>query len=146
MPGELVVEKIENGTVIDHIPAGLGLKVIGMLKIPRSSKAALLLNVPSKRMGSKDILKVSGKQLDEKELSKIALVAPAATLNVIRDGAVVEKASVRLPKELKGVAKCPNPNCVTNHERVEPKFGQEEGGKFRCEYCEMVFEAGELIL
>lgn len=146
MPGELIVERIENGIVVDHIPAGLGLKVLGMLKISHSSKAALLLNVPSKRMGAKDILKVSGKQLDEKELNKVALVAPNATVNIIRNGEVVEKSAARLPKELRGVAKCPNPNCVTNSERVEPRFSLEGESKYRCAYCEMVFEMGELAL
>jgi aspartate carbamoyltransferase regulatory subunit len=146
VPGELVVERIENGTVVDHIPAGMGLKVLSILRISGKTRAALLMNVPSKRMGAKDILKVSGKQLDEREVSRIALAAPNATLNIVRDGAVVEKSEVRLPKEMKGVAKCPNPDCVTNFERMDSRFSLEEGGKARCAYCEMSFRAEELVL
>ena len=145
MAGELIVEKIENGTVIDHIPAGMGLKVLGILNIGPGSRTALLMNVPSKRGGGKDIVKISGKQLDEKEVNRIALAAPNATLNIIRGGAVVEKSEVRLPKELRGVAKCPNPNCITNGEKIEQRFVQDEKDKFRCAYCEMQFETKELV-
>jgi len=146
MAGELIVEKIEEGTVIDHIPAGMGLKVLSILKIGAGSRTALLMNVPSKHMGAKDIVKIAGKQLDEKEVNRIALVAPNATLNIIKDGSVVEKSEVRLPKELRAVAKCPNPKCITNSEKIETRFGQDEKNKFRCNYCEMQFEIGELAV
>jgi len=146
MGGELIVEKIEDGTVIDHIPAGMGLKVLGILKIGAGSRTALLMNVPSKHIGAKDIVKISGKQLDEREVNRIALVAPNATLNIIKDGSVVEKSEVRLPKELRAVAKCPNPKCITNAEKIETKFSQDEKNKFRCSYCEMQFEIGELAV
>lgn len=146
MAGELVVEKIENGTVIDHIPAGMGMKVLSILKVAAGSKIALLMNVTSKRLGSKDILKISEKQLDEKEVNRIALVAPNATLNIIKNGSVVEKSVVCLPHELHGVARCPNPKCITNSERIETRFAQEEKNKFRCYYCEMLFDTNELSL
>ncbi len=142
--GELVVEKIENGTVIDHIPAGMGMKVLSILGVGEGSKIALLMNVPSKSHGKKDILKFSDKQLTEREVNKIALVASSATLNIIKSGNVVEKRNVRVPNELLGVAKCPNPRCITNSpERMETKF-RSDGAKFRCSYCEMLFEAKEL--
>lgn len=114
----LIVEKIENGTVIDHIPGGLGLKVLEILKIDRSysARVALMMNVPSKRIGKKDILKVEGKTLDDKSVNKIALVAPNATLNIIKNSNVVEKKIVQLPKELRGAFKCPNPEL-----RDEPR-------------------------
>lgn len=144
--GELVVEKIENGTVIDHIPAGMGLKVLNILGIGDGLKVALLMNVPSKRIGKKDIVKISGKQLDEKEVNKIAIIAPSATLNIVRNSSVVEKSEVRLPKLLAGVSKCPNPKCVTNAERMETRFAQEAKGRFRCSYCEMLFETKELLI
>jgi aspartate carbamoyltransferase regulatory subunit len=105
----LIVEKIENGTVIDHIPAGLGLKVLDILKIDRSYEArvALMMNVPSKKVGKKDIVKVEGKLLDDKSVNKIALVAPNATLNIIKNSNVVEKKIVQLPKELRGALSVP---------------------------------------
>ncbi|QLJ53224.1 MAG: Aspartate carbamoyltransferase regulatory chain (PyrI) [Candidatus Fermentimicrarchaeum limneticum] len=146
----LVVEKIENGTVIDHIPAGLGLKVLEILKIDRTygARVALMMNVPSKKIGKKDIVKVEGKQLDEKAVNRIALVAPNATLNIIRKANVVEKKVVQLPKELLGVSKCPNPQCITNLEPIETIFRMEnsKSSKYRCGFCEMAFEANELLL
>ena len=146
MAGELKVEKIENGTVIDHIPAGMGLKVLGILNVGSGSKTALLMNVSSKNMGQKDIVKISGKMLDEREVDRIALAAPNATLNIIKGGSVAEKSVVQLPKELKGVAKCPNPKCITNGERMDTKFSQENKARFRCVYCEMLFEPKELVV
>ena len=144
--GELVVEKIENGTVIDHIPAGMGMKVLSILGAGQGMKTALLMNVASKRVGKKDILKFSDKQLTEKEVSKIALIAPAATLNIIKNGSVVEKGNIQLPKEIAGVAKCPNPRCITNSsEKAETRFRSEAAG-LRCSYCEMLFESKELIV
>lgn len=146
--GELVVEKIKDGTVIDHIPAGAGLKVLSILKIGvnHSYRAALLMNVPSKKYGKKDIVKVAGKQLEEAEVNRIALVAPTATLNIIRNGEVIEKNKVRMPSVLVGVTECPNPKCITNHERTKSRFNKERDDKFRCHYCEMIFKADELAV
>jgi aspartate carbamoyltransferase regulatory subunit len=146
----LVVEKIESGTVIDHIPAGMGLKVLEILKIDRNygARVALMMNVPSKKIGKKDIVKVEGKTLDDKAVNKIALIAPNATLNIIKNSEVVEKKIVQLPKELRGVSKCPNPQCITNFEPIETLFKIENHAemKFRCFFCEMAFEAKELLL
>lgn len=146
----LVVEKIENGTVIDHIPAGIGLKVLEILKIDGNygARVALMMNVPSKKIGKKDIVKVEGKTLDDKAVNRIALIAPNATLNIIRNSEVVEKKIVQLPKELHGVSKCPNPQCITNIEPIETVFRMESmgGTKFRCAFCEMAFEPKELLL
>ena len=148
MAGEqLIVERIENGTVIDHIPAGMGLRVLAILGLGNASdRVALLMNVPSRKLGKKDIVKVAGKQLDEKEVNRIALLAPNATLNLVKNSEVVEKVEVRIPSVLVGVSRCPNPKCVTNSERVETRFVQEDGKEFRCGYCEMLFEAKELIV
>lgn len=144
--GELVVEKIENGTVIDHIPAGMGAKVLSILGSGDGLKIALLMNVRSKSVGKKDILKFSDKQLNDREVSKISIVAPNATLNIIKSGAVVEKKKVRVPDELIAVAKCPNPKCITNTpEKMDTRF-KAEAGKFRCAYCEMPFEPKELVI
>jgi len=145
----LVVEKIEDGTVIDHIPAGLGLKVLEILRIDRSygARVALMMNVPSKKIGKKDIVKVEGKMLDDKSVNKIALIAPNATLNIIKNSEVVEKKVVQLPTELRGAFKCPNPECITNMEPIETLFRMEKPAerKLRCGFCEMTFEASELL-
>jgi len=143
---ELKVEKIENGTVIDHIPSGQGLKVLEILGLNSNDsgfRVALLMNVASSRHQTKDIVKIAGRQIAESEVNKIALLAPNATLNIINNGEVVEKAVVKLPETVKGAAKCPNPQCITNNEPVSSWF-QKEGDRYRCHYCEKQFEVPEL--
>ena len=147
----LIVEKIENGTVIDHIPCGLGLKVLEILKIDKdyNARVALVMNVTSRKMAKKDIVKIEGKQIDDKTANKIALIAPNATMNIIKNSEVSEKNQVKLPNELIGVFKCPNPQCVTNMEQIETIFRLEKTEptrKLRCGFCEMVFEAKELLI
>jgi len=147
----LIVEKIDDGTVIDHIPAGLGLKVLEILKIDKdyNARVALVMNAASRKMGKKDIVKIEGKKIDEKTANKIALIAPNATLNLIKNSEVVEKTPVKLPKELVGVFKCPNPQCMTNVEPIETIFKLEKmepERKLRCSFCELVFEAKELLV
>ncbi|MEM4390219.1 MAG: aspartate carbamoyltransferase regulatory subunit [Candidatus Micrarchaeia archaeon] len=143
----LVVEKIENGTVIDHITAGKGLRVLDILGIRPGyeGRVALVMNVPSKKMGRKDIVKIEGKFLDEREVNKIALIAPQATLNIIRAGEVSEKMAVKLPSSISGVFRCPNPRCITNFERMSSRFIIERGPRMRCAYCERVFSPDEVV-
>jgi len=142
----LTVEEIEKGTVIDHIPSGKGLKVLEILRLAHESfdgRVALVMNVPSKKLGRKDIVKVEGTFIDEKDANRIALVAPDATINIIKSSRVVEKNKVRLPKELIGIIKCPNPRCITNHERVLTRFSTQKSG-IRCQHCERLYTAEEL--
>ena len=141
----LTVEQIENGTVIDHIPPGKGLAVLTILHIGEDFKgrAALVMNVPSKRMGRKDIVKVEGVFLDEKNVDLVALIAPQATLNIIKGGKVSGKNKVELPTEVSGVFVCPNPKCVTNHEAVETHFTCTKRGVC-CRHCERCFTPEEL--
>ncbi|MEM5834422.1 MAG: aspartate carbamoyltransferase regulatory subunit [Candidatus Aenigmatarchaeota archaeon] len=139
---ELLVRKIENGTVIDHIPANLGLKVASLLNLEENNSiSVILMNVPSKKLGKKDVVKVENRELTEKEVSRIALIAPSATLNIIRNWEVVEKRKISLPEILEGVIKCPNKNCITNYEEVETKFVVEEKEplRLRCYFCERIF-------
>lgn len=137
---ELKVSAIREGTVIDHIPAGKGLKVIEILHLNRTNGGALLLavNVSSEKLGRKDIVKVEGRYLSEEEVNKIALIAPNATVNIVRDYRVAEKFKVVIPEEIVGILTCPNPNCVSNHEYVKSRFHVEkrEPLKLRCHYCE----------
>jgi len=144
----LTVEKIENGTVIDHITAGKGLRVLDILGIRAGfeGRAALVMNVPSKKMGRKDIVKVEGRFLDEKDVDKIAVIAPQATLNIIKGGEVKEKGSVKLPRAIAGVFRCPNPKCITNFERIPSRFNVERGPRMRCAYCERMFAPDEPIV
>jgi aspartate carbamoyltransferase regulatory subunit len=141
----LSVEKIENGTVIDHIKAGKGLRVLQILNIQVDypGRVALVMNVPSGKIGKKDIVKIADKHIDEKSADKIALIAPEASLNIIKNFEVMEKRQVKLREKLVGVAACPNPNCITNHERMESAF-KLDGKGIRCLYCERLFKPEEL--
>jgi len=142
---ELRVTPIKNGTVIDHIPAGMALKVLRILGIEEavSSTVTVAMHVPSKASGWKDIVKVEDRELSPKEVDKIALIAPRATVNVIRNYNVAEKHVVRLPDRAVGILRCGNPNCITNlREPVETDFSVLEGEPLRvaCRYCDRVLE------
>ena len=146
---ELKVEVIPEGTVIDHIPAGKWLKVIEILGLTKPNGGTLLIasNVPSKKLGRKDIVKVEGRYLSEEEVNKIALIAPDATVNIVRNYKIVEKFKVSIPEEIVGILTCPNPNCVSNHEYVKPRFRVESRDplKLRCHYCERTIEGDEIL-
>lgn len=137
---ELKIQPIKNGTVIDHITAGNALKVLRILGIPKthSSIVSIVMNVNS-RMGKKDIVKVENRELDPHEVDKIALIAPKATINIIRDYEVAEKYRVKLPDEIIGIVRCSNPTCVSNaREPVKPRFivKNKDPLVIRCYYCE----------
>jgi aspartate carbamoyltransferase regulatory subunit len=137
---ELKVTPIKDGTVIDHITPGYALKVLRILKIPESTSSvvSVAMNVTGK-MGKKDIVKVENRELDPKELDKIALIAPKATINIIRDYEVAKKHKVELPDEVVGIAKCSNPTCISNaREPVESRFHviSRDPPRIKCYYCE----------
>lgn len=137
---EVKVTPIKDGTVIDHITPGNAVKVLHILKIPESTKAvvSVAINVTGKK-GKKDIVKIESRELDPKELDKIALIAPNATINIIRDYEVVKKHKVELPNEVIGIAKCSNPTCISNaREPVQSRFHVvcKDPPRIRCYYCE----------
>ncbi len=141
---ELKVSAIKNGTVIDHIPASKLFKVIDILKLYTiETPITFGTNLESKKLGSKAIIKIADKFFEKDEINRIALIAPEAQLNIIKDYQVVEKKTVQLPNEISGIAKCFNPKCVTNHEDVTTRFSVEEkDGKMalKCHYCEKIME------
>ena len=141
----LEVQKINQGTVIDHITAGAGSRVLQILSssYPINGMAALIINAPSKKFGRKDIVKIEGVFIDEKIANRIALIAPEATMNIIKGGKVVDKHHVEMPKSLSSLVKCPNPKCITNFERAPTTF-IHEGKYLRCRHCERVFKPDEL--
>ncbi|KXA95713.1 aspartate carbamoyltransferase [candidate division MSBL1 archaeon SCGC-AAA259E19] len=146
----LRVKKIKGGTVIDHIPSGRALTVLEILNVDQETGATLsiLMNVPSEKFGEKDIVKVEGRELEEEEINKIALTAPEATINVIRDYEIAEKKKVQLPDVVEGVVKCSNPECITNaSEPVEPKFEviSKDPVSLRCKYCERFTEEEDIL-
>ncbi len=143
---ELKVQPIKNGTVIDHIPSGMALKVLRIIGIDEKgvdSTVSVLMHVPSKGTGWKDIVKVEDRELDPKEVDKVSLIAPSATINIIRNYEVAEKHKVQLPKVVKGIVKCANPSCITNlNEPVETMFTIKSKIplKLRCHYCDRELE------
>jgi len=142
---ELRVTPIKNGTVIDHIPAGLALKVLKILGIDHavSSTVTVAMHVPSKAMGWKDIVKVEDRELSPREVDKIALIAPTATVNVIRNYNVAEKRRVTLPDRAVGILRCANPNCISNvREPIESEFIVRSKSPLRvvCKYCDRELE------
>ncbi|MFB6136021.1 MAG: aspartate carbamoyltransferase regulatory subunit [Halobacteriaceae archaeon] len=137
---ELRVSKIRDGTVIDHVTAGQALNVLAILDIDGSGgeSVSLGMNVPSGRLGHKDVVKVEGRELSQSEVDVLSLIAPDATINIIRDYAVVEKSRVERPDRVVGVLACPNRHCITNaDEPVDASFEVLEEG-VRCEYCETI--------
>ena len=127
--GRLEVTAIENGTVIDHIPASNLFKIIRILGLENENhRITFGTNLESKRMGTK-------------EINRIAIVAPMAVVNIIRDFKVVEKHAVTIPQTIRGFVKCANPKCVTNNEPVETSFLVIRNGDeiaLRCRYCEKI--------
>ncbi len=141
----LKVEKIANGTVIDHIASGKGLRVLEILNIKSGypGRVALVMNASSDKMGKKDIVKIADKHIDDKTADRIALISPEASLNIVKEYEVVEKRNVKLRDRLSGIGKCPNPKCITNHEAMESDFKLEDKG-VRCTYCERPFKPEEV--
>ena len=134
---ELRVSKIKNGTVIDHINGGQALNVLAILGIDGTSgeEVSVGMNVPSNRLGRKDIVKVEGRELSQNEVEVLSLIAPEATINIVRAFDVVEKHRVSRPSEVVGVLSCPNANCIsTENEPVETRFEVLDDG-VRCAYC-----------
>ncbi len=138
---ELQVSAIENGTVIDHIPAEHLFKVITILGLDKYTHAITFgNNLESRKLGKKAIIKVADLFFEDKEINKISLIAPHAKLNIIKDYQVVEKKVVETPTEVIGIAKCMNPKCITNIEEVTTKFKvmNESPISLKCHYCEKI--------
>ncbi len=146
---QLQVSAIKDGTAIDHIPAKNLFKVISILGLDKiETPITFGTNLESKRLGHKAIIKISGVFFHEDEINKIALVAPDAKLNVIKDYEVVEKKVVELPDMIVGIAKCFNPTCITNNEAVKTKFYvvSKKNVTLRCLYCEKITDAEHLVI
>ena len=120
---QMSVSAIQNGTVIDHVPARNLFKVIQILGLDRiDNQITFGTNLESKKLGSKAIIKISEVFFEDEDINRIALVAPDAKLNIIRDYEVIEKKVVEVPYNIFGIAKCMNPKCITNFESVTTKF------------------------
>ncbi len=139
---------IKNGSVIDHIPSKLIFKIIKILNPNDYNHVISIgLNLESNKIGSKGVIKIDNRTLTKDEVNKIAILAPNATLNIIRDYKVVEKTKVSLPDELNGLVKCQNPNCITNFEKnLETNFIVIEKNPIvmKCHYCEKHYKNNDI--
>jgi len=138
---QLIVTAIKEGTVIDHIPSESLFNVIAILRLDQLNTLITFGNsLESKKLGKKGIIKVSDVFFSTEEINKIALIAPTAKLNIIREFEVVEKVKVEIPDRVEGIIKCVNPKCITNHEVVSTKFTvvSKDPVKLKCHYCEKI--------
>lgn len=137
----LSVAAIKNGTVIDHITAGQSIRIMKLLGLQKK-KATLGMNLPSKSLGLKDLIKVEDFVISDEAAGQIAVFAPQATINIVQDFNIVRKYKVALPNHLNNILGCLNPRCITNHERASTCFSVQHIGKkvaLTCNYCEKSF-------
>ena len=146
---ELVVSALENGTVLDHIPAENVYKALNILNLKGiESQITIGINLASRIYGKKGIIKIADKFFEDDELNKLALIAPKATVNIIRDFKVVEKKKIVMPEEIIGIAKCKNPKCVTNRQPVKTRFKTIDNGNdvsLLCRYCEKITDSKHIF-
>jgi aspartate carbamoyltransferase regulatory subunit len=147
---QLLVRRIKDGTVIDHIESGKALLVLRTLDITgkEGNVITVALNVPSSKHNKKDIIKVENRFLEKNETNKLALIAPHATINIIKEYKLVEKRKIQLPDSITGVFKCTNLKCVTNSdEYIKPVINiiDKEKVILRCRYCFRTLTINELI-
>lgn len=146
---ELMVRRIKEGTVLDHIDEGKGLQVLNALRIDGKdgSLITIALNVPSGKFKKKDIIKVENKFLKDDDTNKLAVIAPKATINIIKDYKLIEKRRVALPNEIDRIFRCSNPDCITNStEHIESVMDviDKEGRILKCRYCSRVLDVNKL--
>jgi len=143
------VTAIKNGTVIDHIPAGKGVEILNHLNINNEQNEVVLgINFGSEKNNKKDVLKIEKKEFTPEELNQLAVFATGATVNIIRNFEVSDKFDIELPEIFHNIIKCPNPNCITNHEEAETRFIpiKNKPLKVECLHCEKIFCEQELTL
>ncbi|MBQ1987622.1 MAG: aspartate carbamoyltransferase regulatory subunit [Muribaculaceae bacterium] len=146
---ELAVAALENGTVIDHIPSDSLFKVVDLLGIQSLEENVTIgNNLDSKKYGKKGIIKVANVTFPEATLNRIAIAAPNAVINIIKNYEVVEKHKVSLPDDIYGIVKCTNPKCITNNEPMRTHFHviDRENMVLKCHYCERTENKDKITL
>lgn len=141
---KLQVEPIKDGTVIDHIPANIGFKVLKLFQLHKTEQRVTIgLNLRSSALKTKDLIKIENMFITEEQASRLALYAPNATVNRIENYHVVAKLPLVLPSKVEGVFRCPNSNCITHDEAaVSSSFSVIEKNQdilLKCKYCEKIF-------
>lgn len=146
---KLKVSAISEGTVIDHIPSESLFKVISILELDKTTNMTTFgVNLDSGKLGSKAIIKASHQFFVDDDINRIALIAPHAKLNIIRDYEVVEKRVVEVPDKIVGIVKCFNPKCITNNENIKTSFSviNKEPVTLKCKYCEKITHEHQMVI
>jgi len=146
---EIKIPAIKDGTVIDHITSRVTLKIMRLLDLQEyQHPISIGLNLDSKKMGKKGLIKISDRFLTEEEVDKVAILAPKASVSIIKEYKVKDKILVHLPDKIEKIVKCSNPNCITNIEDVKTRFSViiEEPFKIMCEYCERTMGRDDITL
>lgn len=148
---QLAVAALRHGTVIDRIPSSMlfkAVKILGIESIPNA--VTIGNNLESKHLGRKGIIKVADVEYDETTLNRIAIIAPHAVINIIRDYEVAEKRQVELPQTVVGIVKCNNPKCITNNEPMATRFtvidSRADDVTLRCHYCSHTIKSSEAVI
>lgn len=145
----LIVRRIKDGTVIDHIESGKGLKVLEALGIDGKdgNVITIALNVPSGKYSKKDIIKVENRYLQDYDTNKLAMISPSATINIIKDYKLTEKRRVSLPSKIEKIFRCSNPDCITNsREDIDSvmEVVDKTGRVLKCKYCTRILDVNQL--
>lgn len=147
---QLLVRRIKDGTVIDHIEAGKALVVLRVIDITGKdgNVITVAMNVPSNKHIKKDIVKIENRFLMKYETDKLALIAPRATINIIKDYKLVEKRKIQLPDSIVGIFRCPNLKCISNSEediRSTLDIVDKQNIILECRYCARTLTINDLV-
>ncbi|QCI24430.1 aspartate carbamoyltransferase regulatory subunit [Buchnera aphidicola (Muscaphis stroyani)] len=147
---KLQVEAIKSGSVIDHIPAHIGFKLLSLFRFTETEKRITIgLNLPSKKIGKKDIIKIENTFLSDDQINQLAIYAPYATVNYINQYNLVEKTFPTLPKKIDRILICPNSNCISHNHCITSSFifkkDMNDNMYLKCKYCEKEFSKNTVL-
>ncbi|WP_294386723.1 aspartate carbamoyltransferase regulatory subunit [uncultured Clostridium sp.] len=142
----LQITSIKNGFMLDHIKAGMGVKIFRYLNLDKlGHQVALIINADSKKMGKKDIIKIEN--IEKINYTVLGLLSPGITINEVRNEVIVSKIKPELPEQIQDILICENPNCITSQEKYIPHnftLVDREKGSYKCEYCEQILNPSEV--
>ena len=144
----LEITSIKNGLVIDHIEAGMGIKIFNYLNLDETDySVALIINATSHMLGKKDIIKIEKDNIDDIDFTVLGLLSPSITIDEVKDEKIVRKVKPELPERVENILICKNPRCITGVEKYVPhsfKLMDAEKGTYRCEYCDEITKLSEV--